>query len=67
MNLRLMIVCLGLGLTPAFLAGQDSKVDLKAEEAAIRVPIEKRVATQRGQLHRVERCLQTSGGRFAGW
>ncbi len=41
MTLRLTIVCLGLGLSPAFLAGQGSKVDLKAEEAAIRAIIGK--------------------------
>jgi len=39
MTLRLIGVCLCLG--PAILAGQSSKVDLKAEEAAIRALIEK--------------------------
>jgi ketosteroid isomerase-like protein len=41
MTLRLTIVCLGLGLCPAFVAGQGSRVDLNAEEAAIRALIEK--------------------------
>jgi ketosteroid isomerase-like protein len=41
MTLRLTIVRLGLGLSPAFLAGQGAKVDLKAEEGTIRALIEK--------------------------
>jgi ketosteroid isomerase-like protein len=33
---RLVGICLGLSVGPAILVGQSSKVDLKAEEAAIR-------------------------------
>jgi ketosteroid isomerase-like protein len=41
MTLRLIAVCLGFSLVPAVLVGQSSKVDLKAEEAAIRALIAK--------------------------
>jgi ketosteroid isomerase-like protein len=41
MTLRLIGACLGLSLAPAILVGQSSKVDLKAEEAAIRALIAK--------------------------
>jgi hypothetical protein len=40
-TLQLIAVCLGLSLGPAILVGQSSKVDLKAEEAAIRALIAK--------------------------
>ena len=41
MTLRLIAVCLGFSLGSATLVGQSSKVDLKAEEAAIRAVIAK--------------------------
>jgi hypothetical protein len=40
-TLQLIAVCLGLSPGPAILVGQSSKVDLKAEEAAIRALIAK--------------------------
>jgi ketosteroid isomerase-like protein len=41
MTLRLIGVCVGLSVAPCVLMGQGSKVDLKAEETAIRALIEK--------------------------
>jgi ketosteroid isomerase-like protein len=46
MNFRLIGVCLGLSLGPSILVGQSGKVDLKAEESAIRALIDKGAATR---------------------
>ena len=40
MTLRLIAACVGLSVAPCVLVGQSSKVDLKAEETAIRALIE---------------------------
>jgi hypothetical protein len=55
MTLRLIGACLGLSLAPATLVGQSSKVDLKAEEAAIRALIDK------GGVPRTEDSIGWSG------